>query len=66
MITDLLIKRMEISKEIGNRKEEITDKSREIKVILNVLNSSAEKLDAVFLREIFERIIAESKKIQSE
>lgn len=63
-IVDLLIKRMSISKDIGSKKEEIKDKSREMKVILNVLNNSGEKMDPVFLREIYELIIAESRRIQ--
>ena len=63
-IVELLIRRMALSGEIGTSKEKVTDKSREMKVILNVLNTSGEKLDPVFLREIYERIIAESKRIQ--
>ena len=63
-IVNLLIKRMSISKDIGSKKEEIKDKSREMKVILNVLNTSGEKVDPVFLREIYELIIAESRRIQ--
>jgi len=63
-IVILLIERMGISKEIGNRKEKITDKSREMQVILNALNTSEEKLDPSFLRELFELIIAESKRVQ--
>ena len=63
-IVELLIKRMSISKDIGSKKEEIKDKSREMKVILNVLNNSGEKMDPVFLREIYELIIAESRRIQ--
>ncbi len=63
-IVKLLIIRMNISKEIGEKKEKVTDKSREMKVILNVLNTSEEKIDPVFLREIYESIIAESKRLQ--
>ena len=63
-IVKLLIRRMDISREIGGKKEKVTDKSREMKVILNVLNASEEKIDPVFLREIYESIITESKKLQ--
>ncbi len=63
-IVKLLIRRMSMSREIGKTKEKITDKSREMKVILNVLNTSEEKIDPVFLREIYESIIAESKRLQ--
>ena len=60
----LLIERMDISRDIGGSKEKITDKSREMQVILNALNTSGEKLDATFLRELYELIIAESKRVQ--
>ncbi len=63
-IVRLLIKRMDISRLIGESKEKITDKSREMQVILNALNTSEEKLDPVFLRELFELVIQESKKVQ--
>jgi len=63
-IVDLLIKRMNISRDIGSKKEEIKDKSREMQVILNVLNNSGEKMDSIFLREVYELIIAESRRIQ--
>ena len=63
-IVDLLIKRMNISKDIGSKKEEIKDKSREMQVILNVLNNSGEKTNPIFLREVYELIIAESRRIQ--
>lgn len=63
-IVKLLIRRMSMSREIGKTKEKITDKSREMKVILNVLNTSEEKIDPVFLREIYESIITESKRLQ--
>jgi len=63
-IVKLLIRRMEISKQIGKSKEQVTDKSREMQVILNALNTSEEKIDPVFLREIYELIITESKRLQ--
>lgn len=63
-IVKSLIKRMELSKSISKRKEKVTDKSREMKVIINALNTSGEKLDAAFLRELFELIIRESKRVQ--
>ena len=63
-IVNLIIKRMEVSKSIGKSKEIITDKSREMQVILNALNTSDEKIDPSFLRELFELIIAESKRVQ--
>ncbi len=63
-IVRLLIERMDISREIGNTKEKITDKSREMTVIINALNTSEEKLDPTFLRELYELIIAESKRVQ--
>ncbi len=63
-IVKMLIDRMCISKVIGDRKENITDKNREMKVILNVLNTSEDKINPVFLRELYELIIAESKRIQ--
>jgi len=63
-VVKLLIRRMNISREIGKTKEKITDKSREMQVILNVLNTSEEKIDPLFLREIYESIIAESKRLQ--
>ena len=63
-IVNLIIKRMEVSKSIGKSKEKITDKSREMQVILNALNTSDEKIDPSFLRELFELIIAESKRVQ--
>lgn len=63
-VVRLLIKRMGVSKAIGKSKEKITDKSREMTVIINALNTSEEKLDPTFLRELYELIIAESKRIQ--
>ena len=63
-IVKLLIRRMDISRKIRGKKEKVTDKSREMKVILNVLNASEEKIDPRFLREIYESIIAESKRLQ--
>ncbi|MCK5221929.1 MAG: chorismate mutase [Candidatus Aminicenantes bacterium] len=63
-VVKLLIKRMDVSKAIGKSKEKITDKSREMTVIINALNTSEEKLDPTFLRELYELIIAESKRIQ--
>lgn len=63
-VVKLLIKRMDVSKAIGKSKERITDKSREMTVIINALNTSEEKLDPTFLRELYELIIAESKRIQ--
>ena len=64
-IVALLVRRMKISKTIGGRKDKVTDKSREMKVILNVMNAADERIDPVFLREVYELIIAESRKIQS-
>ena len=63
-IVNLIIKRMDVSKTIGKSKEKITDKSREMTVIINALNTSEEKLDPTFLRELYELIIAESKRVQ--
>jgi len=63
-IVRLLVERMFISKDIGESKEKITDKSREMTVIINALNASEEKLDPTFLRELYELIIAESKRVQ--
>ena len=63
-IVNLIVKRMEVSKDIGKSKEKITDKSREMTVIINALNTSEEKLDPTFLRELYELIIAESKRVQ--
>jgi len=63
-IVRLIIRRMDISKNIGKSKEKVTDKSREMQVILNVLNNSEEKVDPVFLRQLYELIITESKKLQ--
>lgn len=63
-IVKSLIKRMELSKSISKRKEKVTDKSREMKVIINALNTSEEHLDPAFLRELFELIIRESKRVQ--
>ena len=63
-VVKLLIKRMDVSKAIGKSKEKITDKSREMTVIINALNTSEEKLDPTFLRELYELIIAESKRVQ--
>lgn len=63
-IVNLIIRRMEVSKTIGKSKEKITDKSREMTVIINALNTSEEKLEANFLRELFELVIAESKRVQ--
>lgn len=63
-IVKLLIKRMDFSRSISKRKEKVTDKSREMKVIINALNTSEEKLEPAFLRELFELIIRESKRVQ--
>jgi len=63
-IVKMLIDRMDISRVIGSRKMIITDKNREMKVILNVLNTSKDSVNPVFLRELYELIIAESKRIQ--
>lgn len=63
-IVKLLIRRMDISRHIGKSKEKVTDKSREMQVILNALNTAEEKIDPVFLREIYELIITESKRLQ--
>ncbi len=63
-IVELLIQRMNISRKIGKSKEKVTDKSREMKVILNVLNRAEERIDPVFLRELYELIITESKRLQ--
>ena len=63
-IVNLIIKRMDVSRTIGKSKEKITDKSREMTVIINALNTSGEKLDPTFLRELYELIIAESKRVQ--
>jgi chorismate mutase len=65
-IVELLIRRMKTSVDIGKSKEKVFDKSREMKVILNVLNSSGERTDPVFLRRLYELIIEESKRVQFE
>ncbi|MEN8221664.1 MAG: chorismate mutase [Acidobacteriota bacterium] len=63
-IVKLLMKRMDISRIIGKSKEKVTDRNREMSVIINALNTSEEKLDPTFLRELYEQIITESKRIQ--
>ncbi|MEN8154349.1 MAG: chorismate mutase, partial [Acidobacteriota bacterium] len=65
-IVRLLIERMKVSKTIGKSKEKITDRSREMSVIINALNTSGEKLEPAFLRELFELIIQESKRVQKD
>ncbi len=63
-IVNLIIKRMDVSRIIGKSKEKITDRSREMTVIINALNTSEEQLDPTFIREFFELVIAESKRVQ--
>ena len=63
-IVRLIIRRMELSREIGRSKDTVTDKSREMQVILNVRNEAGDQINPAFLREIYERIILESRRIQ--
>jgi chorismate mutase-like protein len=68
-IVDLLVRRLEVVSRIGAHKKkqgvDLVDQKREQEVFANIQRISKENgLDADFVQELFEKIIAESCKVQ--